>query len=319
MNKILFIDTAHPVIQEELEKAGCICDYFKDYTRKDYEQCIHEYLGVIIRSKIQLDKAILDKAVKLKFIGRVGAGMESIDVEYAESKGIRCLNSPEGNRIAVGEHAVGLLLALMNKIILANNSIRKGIWEREGNRGIEIYGKTVGIIGYGNMGSAFAQCISGFGAQVLAYDKYKTGFSSAIVTETTLENLFEQCDILSLHLPLTDETHYMVDDAFLQKFKKPIFLLNTARGQIIKTIDLVKHLQQGKVLGAGLDVLEYENFSFETMNLANIPPDFDYLLHADNVILTPHIAGWTVESKYKLAKVLVDKILSVLNFSDRQS
>ncbi len=309
VKKVLFIDTTHPVIREELEKAGYVCDYFSGYTRADYEKCIHEYEGVIIRSKIELDKPILDKAINLKFIGRVGAGMESIDVAYAEMKGIRCYNSPEGNRIAVGEHAVGLLLALMNKIIPASSGIKRGVWEREGNRGIEICKKTIGIIGYGNMGSAFAQCISGFGAKVLAYDKYKTGFSSTLVQESNLDNLFEQCDILSLHVPLTQETHYMVDDAFLQKFKKPLFLINTARGQVVKTLDLVKNLQQGKVLGAGLDVLEYESFSFESMNLQQIPADFDYLLHADNVILTPHIAGWTVESKYKLSKVLVDKIL----------
>ena len=310
--KILFVDNAHEILIDELNASGYQCDYFPAFKRVDYEKIIHDYIGVIIRSGIELDKAIIDKAVNLKFIARVGAGMESIDVEYAESKGIACLNSPEGNRDALAEHAMGMILCLFNNIKRADTDVRKGIWEREKNRGLEIKGKTVGIIGYGNMGGAFAQRLKGFGANVIAYDKYKKDFSDEFVKEVTLETIFNETDILSFHLPLTDETKYMFNDDFISKFKHDIYLINTSRGKVINTDSLVKALNKGKVKGACLDVLEYEKFSFEEIDSNLLPESYQYLINADNVILTPHIAGWTIESKYKLAKVLLDKIKEVL-------
>ncbi len=314
-DKILFIDSAHPVLKDELTKLGFKCDYFPGYTRNDYENCIKDYLGIIIRSKIKIDKVMLDKAITLKFIGRVGSGMENIDIEYAKSKGIICLNSPEGNRDAVGEHALGMLLSLINNICKANYEVRNGIWEREGNRGLEIKGKTIGIIGYGNMGSSFAKKLKGFEARVIAYDKYKQGFTDENVQEVSLETLFEETDILSLHIPLTEETTYMIEDEFINKFRKNIYLINTSRGTVIKTDDLVKNLKNKKILGAALDVLEYEDTTFEKLETGNWKQEaFRYLTKAENVILTPHIAGWTEESKYKLSMVLVDKIKKMLNY-----
>lgn len=307
--KVLFVDTVHPLIREELTKAGFQCEYFAHHTYEDYKKIISEYTGIIIRSKIKLDENILSKALQLKFIGRVGAGMENIDVEYAVSKGISCLNSPEGSRDAVGEHAVGLLLSLLRNIPRSHNQVRHGEWVREANRGTEIKGKTIGIIGYGNMGSSFAEKISGFGAKVLAYDKYKKNFGNRYVQETNMQSIFMETDILSLHVPLTEETTHLFNRDYLSNFRKNIVLLNTARGMNVNTTDLVQGLTSGKVTGAALDVLEYEDKSFEKLDRANLPDPFQYLVKADNVILTSHIAGWTIESKYKLAQVLVDKVL----------
>lgn len=291
-----------------MEQQGFICDYFPTYTRENYEGIIHQYTGIIIRSKIKLDAAILKRAGNLLFIGRVGAGMESIDAVYADSRGIVCLNAPEGNRDAVGEHALGMLLMLLNNLRRADAQVRQGIWIRAENRGIEIMGKTIGIIGYGNMGGAFAKRLSGFGATVLAYDKYKTNYSDEFVTENTLEELFAKTDILSLHVPLTEETHHMVNQEFINKFKKPFYLVNTARGQVVHTAQLVDALKNGKILGAALDVLEYEKFSFEGIDKTNLPADFQHLANADNVVLSPHIAGWTHESEIKMARTLAGKI-----------
>ncbi len=307
MRKVLLIDTVHPIIPTQLTESGYHCDLFSTLDRTGIMQIIGDYSGVVIRSRILMDKEILDQAVNLKFIARVGAGMENIDVEYAAGKGILCLNSPEGNRDAVGEHALGMLLSIMNHMNRADRQVRNGVWIREGNRGTEIKGKTMGIIGYGNMGSAFAQRLKGFETEVISYDKYKKGYSDGNTREATLDELFEACDILSLHVPLTPETHYMVNARFLDRFRKPLFLINTSRGPVVKTTDLVSHLQSGKVKAAALDVLEYEDNSFETLS-ATLPEDLKYLMQADNVILTPHIAGWTTESNIKLAQVLVDKI-----------
>ena len=246
MKKLLLIDSVHPLITEELTGMGFQCDYFPGYGRPEFLALADQYEGIIIRSKIRLDKQFLDRAVRLKFIGRVGAGMESIDVDYAESKGIRCLNSPEGNRDAVGEHALGMLLSLMNHLNRADHQVRDGIWEREGNRGSEIKGKTVGIIGYGNMGSAFAQRLKGFDATVISYDKYKVGYSDGNTRETSMNELFHECDILSLHVPLTFETTHLVDDSFLMNFRKNVWLINTSRGPVIKTADLVKNIRLGE-------------------------------------------------------------------------
>jgi D-3-phosphoglycerate dehydrogenase / 2-oxoglutarate reductase len=316
MFKVLFIDSVHPLIREELTAFGLCCDYFPDYTRQDFEGIIDQYSGVIIRSKIKIDKPFLDKAINLKFIGRVGSGMENIDLPVAVSKGIICLNSPEGNRDAVGEHTLGLLLSLINHINRADRQVREGRWVREGNRGIEIKGKTVGIIGYGNMGSAFAQRLKGFEANVISFDKYKRHYSDGNTIETSLDELFDSSDILSLHVPLTEETHHMVNSEFLCKFRKKIWLINTSRGTVVKTIDLITQLKKGKVTGAALDVLEYEDSSFESLS-ASHNDEINDLLNAENVIITPHIAGWTAESNYKLARVLVDKIKDAFPFISR--
>lgn len=311
--KILLIDTVHPLISEEFEKRGYQCDSFDGNDRDRIKSIIREYTGAIIRSKFILDKDVLQHATNLKFIGRVGSGMENIDVEFAEKQGIHCFNSPEGNRDAVGEQAVGLLLALFRKITHADKQVREGKWDREGNRGIEIGGKTIGIIGYGNTGSAFARKISGFGAKVIAYDKYKKDYSDSFVTETDMNTIFHESDILSLHLPLTEETTYLVTREYLEKFRKNIYLINTSRGKVVNTDHLVEALKQGMIHGAALDVLEFEMHSFEDLDSDKLPDAFKYLAHSDKVVLSPHIAGWTIESKYKLAKVLVEKIMNMLN------
>jgi len=308
MKKILFVDETHPVLIESFEKLGYLCDFIPALLNSEDDLC--DYQGIIVRSK-KINKQVIQRTANLKFIGRVGAGMENIDIEFAEQRGVKCFNAPEGSRDAVGEHTVALLLAVMNKLVPADAEVRKGIWNRNGNWGSEIKGKTIGIIGYGNMGSSFAQKISGFGAEVIAYDKYKFNYTDQFVTETDLRTVFEKADILSLHVPITEETHYMVDDTFLQSFKKNIFLLNTSRGEVVKTTDLVKSMKSGKVLAAGLDVMEYEKHAFE--KLEDLPEDFQYLSEAKNVVFTPHVAGWTEESYYKLAKVLFEKIKKVLN------
>ena len=308
--KILFIDSVHPSLQKELEKAGFQCDLKYDLSKEQITDSIKDYQGVIIRSKIKLTKEIIDKAVQFQFIARVGSGMENIDVEYAESKGIKCLHAPEGNRDAVAEHAIGMLLALFNNIVKANHEVRKGEWTREGNRGVELAGKTVGILGYGNMGSAFAKRLEGFNVHVLAYDKYKKKYSDGHVKECTLTELFEQTDVLSIHIPLTEESLFMINDQFINSFKKNIYIINTARGKVLKTEDLVKSMKSGKITGACLDVLEYEDVSFEKLNseLKTQSSELGYLINSSKTILTPHIAGWTHESNKKMALILAEKI-----------
>lgn len=307
---VLFVDSTHYRLPEKLSQSGFNCDYKSNITPENIIKIIPKYDGVIIRSKIKIDKTIIDAATNLKFIGRVGAGLENIDVEYATQKGIKCFNSPEGNRDAVGEQALGMLLTLFNNILKADAEVRAGKWIREGNRGLEIKGKTVGIIGYGNMGGAFAQRLKGFEANVIAYDKYKINYSDEFVAEKELEDLFEQTDILSLHIPLTEETKFMVNDKFINRFKNDIYIINTARGKVLKTEDLVKNMKSGKVLGTALDVLEYEQVSFENLHSGNdLPEAFQYLIKSNNVVLTPHIAGWTHESNIKLSEYLADKII----------
>jgi D-3-phosphoglycerate dehydrogenase len=308
--KFLFIDTTHPLLKEKLENAGIHCDYFSDLDYNKAFEIIHRYEGIIIRSKITLDAAILKKATKLKCIGRVGAGMESIDTKTAAGLGIACFNSPEGNRDAVGEHALGMLLTLFNNICSANVEVKHSIWKREENRGLEIKGKTIGIIGYGNMGSAFAQKLSGFEANVTAYDKYKSNFSNSWVKEVSLAELQAQSDVISFHVPLTSETHYMFNAEFISKCKKPFYVMNTARGPVVNTHDLIQGLISGKIKGTALDVIEYEETSFEKTQ--KFPPEFYELAQFKNVILSPHIAGWTFESKIKLAEILADKILNYI-------
>jgi len=262
---------------------------------------------LIIRSRFAVDESFLDKATNLKFIGRVGAGLENIDVEYAKRKGVFLAAAPEGNRNAVGEHTLGMLLSLFNKLNKADQEVRHGKWDREGNRGVELDGKTVGLIGYGNMGKAFAKKLKGFDVEIICYD-ILGGVGDDIARQVGILELQQKTDILSLHVPQTKETVGMVNSEFINAFHKPIWLLNTARGRCVNTKDLVASLKSGKILGAGLDVLEYEKTSFEDMFDDTLPQEFEYLTQAENVLFTPHVAGWTVESKEKLAQTIVDKI-----------
>lgn len=309
MKKVLVLDKGHSILSEKLLDAGFELDYYLSVSREQLFEIISQYSVLIVRSKLLVDKELIDRAVNLKVIGRIGAGMDAIDTDYAEKKGIVCLNSPEGNRDAVGEHCLGLLLALFNKICIADSQVRKGLWLREDNRGLEIKGKIVGILGYGNMGQSFAKRLSGFDCKVIAYDKYKTNYSDAFAQEVSLEEIFSQSDILSFHTPLTSETKYMFNKDFISNFKKPFYLLNTSRGKVVNTKDLIEALNQGKILGAGLDVLEFEAFSNE---LENAPRELQDLFLRNNVVLTPHVAGWTVESNYKLSYYLAEKIISAL-------
>jgi len=308
---ILFIDSNHAILHETLQKAGHHCDLNYHWSKDELLANVHNYDGIVIRSKIKITREIIDKGIRLKFIARAGAGMENIDVEYAESKGIKCLHAPEGNRDAVAEHAIGMLLSLFNNLCRANKQVREGKWIREGNRGVELKGKTVGIIGYGNMGSAFAERLRSFGVKILVYDKYKNNFGTTKIIETTQEQIFEEADVLSLHTPLTDETHYLINDVFINKFKKNIYIINTARGKSLNTADLVSNIQSGKVLGACIDVLEYELVSFENIDSKNLPEPFQYLAQSEKVMLSPHIAGWTFESNEKIAAILAEKILAL--------
>jgi phosphoglycerate dehydrogenase-like enzyme/predicted enzyme related to lactoylglutathione lyase len=313
--KVLLIDTNHEILQQGLEKLGCICD--EDYTssKAQIEEKINNYEGVVIRSRFKIDQHFLDKATNLKFIARVGAGLESIDVDYAEKKGIILISAPEGNRNAVGEHALGMILSLFNNLKKADLEIRQGKWLREANRGVELEGKTVGIIGYGNMGKAFAKKLLGFDVEVICYD-IKEGVGDENCKQVSLEELQEKTDVLSLHTPFNQLSHNMVNAAFIEGFKNPFYLINTARGSAVVTNDLVEALINKKVLGACLDVLEYEKISFENLfENESLPEAFKYLIEVENVLLSPHIAGWTVESKVKLAQTCVDKV-ETLFFSE---
>lgn len=310
--RILFIDSNHPVMLEMLREKGYTCEEDYESSKTEIEKKLGLYEGVVIRSRFRIDRTFIDAGTKLECIARAGAGMENIDVDYAESRNIRCLHAPEGNRDAVGEQAIGMLLALMNNLLRADREVRQGEWIREGNRGYELQGKTVGIWGYGNMGSAFAEKLAGFGVKILAYDKYKNGFGNALVQEASPEEIFAAADVLSLHLPLTDETRYLVNDEFLSRFAKPIWLINTARGKILDTAALLRHLENGSVRGACLDVLEYEAVSFEKLDASSLPEPFRQLIRSDKVILSPHIGGWTFESHEKIGRFLAEKIIRVL-------
>lgn len=307
--KVLFVDTVHPYLEEKLKEKGFSTFHFTSTNKNEFISQVGMYDGLVIRSKFLLDKELLDYCTNVKFIARAGAGMENIDIAYAEKKGIRCFNSPEGNRDAVGEHALGMLLMLLNHLKKADAEVRKGVWIRAENRGYEIMGKTVGLIGYGNTGSKFAKKLSGFECEILVYDKYKKNISDPYVKQVEMEEIFKKSDILSLHVPLTEETQYLVNSDFISSFKKPIYLINTSRGKNLNTTDLVEALKSKKITGACLDVSEYESISFENIDSTQLPPPFQYLVKAENVILTPHIAGWTHESNYKMSFYLAQKIL----------
>ena len=305
--KILLLDKNHPLITEQLSEKGFVLEEDFSSSYKQVLEKIHLYEGIIIRSRIPLDAHFLEKAKNLKFIARVGAGMENIDITKAQELGIKLINSPEGNKDAVAEHVIGTLLVLMNRLFISSNEVKKGIWLREENRGEEILGKTFGIIGYGNMGKAVAKRLSGFGCKTIFYD-IKPNLSDEFATQVSLQELQENADILSLHTPLTEDTLYMIDEEFISKMKKNFYFINTARGKNLKTSALVNALKFGKIKGACLDVLEYEKTSFENLETKN--EDLEYLLNSEKAIITPHIAVWTHESKIKLAQVIVDKILA---------
>lgn len=307
--KILHLDSNHDILLQKLDAAGFHNHMDQNSSKEEVETIIGEYDALVVRSRFPIDEKFLSKAARLQCIGRVGAGLENIDLDKAAQMGITCYNAPEGNRNAVGEHALGMLLCLFNNLNKADKQVREGLWDREGNRGIELDGLTVGIIGYGNMGKAFAKKLQGFDCEVLCYDlKENVGDSNA--RQVFLQELQERSHVLSLHTPQTGLTQGMVDHLFIEKFKHPFYLINTARGSAVKTEDLVNALQNGHVLGAGLDVLEYEKSSFESLfKDSDVPPAFKKLLAMDNVVLTPHVAGWTVESKFKLAEVIADKII----------
>lgn len=309
--KILHLDKNHPLLIEELTNAGFENDENYYAPKEAIEQIIHQYDGIVLRSRFKIDKTFLNAASNLKFIGRVGAGLENIDCEYAQQKGIQLIAAPEGNRTAVAEHAMGMLLNLTNKLNYVNNEISNGIWKREENRGIELEGKTVGIIGYGVMGKAFAQRLKGFNCTVLCYDILPhVGDGNA--QQVSLQELQQRADVLSLHTPETTETHHLINKQMIDGFLKSFWFINTARGKSVNTNDLVEALKSGKVKGAGLDVLEYEKTSFENMFSDNeLPESFRYLINAENVLLSPHIAGWTIESKEKLAQIIAQKIIRI--------
>jgi D-3-phosphoglycerate dehydrogenase / 2-oxoglutarate reductase len=310
--RILLADSNHPVLHETLLAAGHSCDLYWDKSTGELLLMLPEYDGLVIRSRFRITSEILSTCKKLKCIARVGAGMENIDLDAAGKLGISCVSVPEGNRDAVGEHAIGMLLMLMNNLKKADAEVRKGIWLRKENRGYEINDKTIGIIGYGNMGSSFAQKLAGFGCKVLAYDKYKEVISHAHVAAATMEQIFSEADILSLHVPLTEETSYLVNSEFISAFKKPVYLINTARGKCLDTSALVDAISSGKVTGACLDVLEYESVSFEAIGTAEIPEPLKFLINSDKVILSPHIAGWTHESNYRMSRLAAEKMIEVL-------
>jgi len=306
IKKVAFIDKVHPHLMQQLSAKDIQCDDLSGLSFDEVLSQISNYDGIVIRSKFPVNRIFLDAATSLQFIARSGAGMENIDVDYARIKGIALFNSPEGNRTAVAEHAVGMLLSLFNHLNRVDSEVRKGIWLRAENRGHELKGKTVGIIGYGNMGHAFAKRLSGFQVKVLAYDKYKQDYGDQYAKESSWEELYEKADVISLHVPLAEDTYHLLAKERLTKFKKPLYVINTARGKNINTKDLLDAMDSGRVVGACLDVLEFEGSSFEQLDREN--ELYQRLIRSDKVILSPHIAGWTHESYVKLADFLFKKI-----------
>jgi len=307
--KILHLDNNHPLLISQLNEAGYTNHEDYSSSKQEVEAKIKDYQGIVIRSRFKVDKTFLEAATNLKFIARVGAGLESIDLDLAAQKNIALFSAPEGNRNAVAEHTLGMILSLFNKLNTADKQVKAGQWLREANRGIELDGLTVGLIGYGNMGKAFAKKLRGFNVEVICYD-IKEDVDDSNAEQVELQELFEKTDVLSLHTPWTPLTNQMINKDFIAKFKKPFWLINTARGKSVVTKDLVQALNSGKIKGAGLDVLEYEKLSFEKLFVDQMPAEFKELLAFDNVMLSPHVAGWTVESKEKLAQTIVDKVIN---------
>ena len=306
--KVLFIDSVHPILEERLIDMGFKCEHDYKSSKEVLALKLSNYDGLVLRSRIPVDKEFLKAAIKLKFIARSGAGLENIDCKEAVKKGIHLFSAPEGNRQAVGEHTIGMILSLFNKISLGDKEIRFGKWNRESNRGVELAGKTIGIIGYGNMGKSFAKCLSGFDCTVLAYDKYKENISDDYACEASIETIQKKADIISFHTPYLPSTHHYLSEDFIAKMKHPFYVINTSRGKVVHTDELVKGLKSNKILGACLDVLEYEKASFENMFDNNMPESFRHLVSSPKVLLSPHVAGWTIESYEKLSNVLADKV-----------
>lgn len=306
VRKILIADDLHPAFKEEAEKLGYVCDDMPQLSREETLQILSGYTGIAIRTRFLIDRDLIDAAPNLKFIARAGAGMDNVDEEYAKTKGIVCINAPEGNRDAVGEHVIGMLLSLLNNLRQGDLQIRTGVWDREANRGWELKGKTVAVIGYGNNGRSLAQKLSGFEVNVIAYDKYKTGFSDQYATEVSMEQIVKLADILSFHIPLTRETRRLFNEEYLFHFKKPIILLNASRGEIVDTQALIGGLKNGKITAAGLDVLEVEKFPALAEQTW-----FKDLMESNKVILSPHVAGWSVESYRKISEVLAEKLKTI--------
>ena len=302
--KILFTDSVHPLLKSELIKEKNICEENFSSNKEEIEKIICGYDGIIIRSRFAIDKHFIDKAKNLKFIARAGSGMENIDVEYANSKRIKCFNASEGNRQAVAEHALGMILSLFNNLNRSDKEIRNGKWKREKNRGHELSGKTIGIIGFGNNGTAFSKVLSGFDVEILSYDKYLEDYKH----KSTMEEIYNKADIISLHIPLTEETTYLVNENFINNFEKNFYLINTARGKCVNTKSLVNSMKEGKIKGVCLDVLEYEKTSFEKLSENGFTEEMKYLIDSENTILSPHVAGWTVESNVKISEILFQKI-----------
>lgn len=307
---VVFLDTVHEVLAERLTQAGFNCI---DASSEPLEKClflVKNAAGLVIRSRFPMNEEFLKQAPELQFIARSGAGMENIDLAYCQARNIHLFNAPEGNRNAVAEHALGMLLSLFNKLQKSDREVRNGIWDREGNRGIELDRKTVGIIGFGNNGSAFAKKLKGFDVQILAYDKYKTVAETGQVKAADLKEIYAKADVISFHIPQNAETLFWANETFFEALQKPMYLLNLSRGKIVEIQALLKAISSGKILGAGLDVLEFEKASFEQMDEADLPESFKALIQSDKVLLTPHVGGWTVESYFKLSAVLADKILN---------
>jgi D-3-phosphoglycerate dehydrogenase / 2-oxoglutarate reductase len=308
--KVLFIDSVHPILEQRLTEVGMECVMYYPLSRAEILEVIGTFEGLVVRSRTPIDAELIAAAKELKFIARSGSGLENIDLDVCSARNISVYNAPEGNRVAVAEHAIGMLLSLFNHLSRCDAEVRQGLWRREENRGVELEGKTVGIIGFGQNGSAMAQRLSGFNCEILAYDKYVVNYAPAGVKETTMDELFQRCDVLSLHIPLTTETQRLVDEGFIAKFQKPIYIINTSRGPILNTRALLDALSSGKALGACLDVLEFERTSFENLGKDEQPKDLQELLASNKVVLSPHVAGWTVESYIKLSDILAEKILA---------
>ena len=315
MRPVFLLDKTHPILRSSLEAMGLVC---VDHTQSDKDKVmnlLHEACGVVVRSRFGLDEAFMEAGKDLAFIARWGVGIEHIDLQAAARRGIAVLTSPEGSRDTVGEHTVGLLLALMNNLARADRQVRNGQWIREGNRAVEIKGKTIGILGYGNMGQAFARRLMGFEARVIAYDKYRTNYGDQYAEAVELDELWRTSDILSIHIPYDELNHYYVNGVFLDRFDKAVFLVNTARGLVVHTEDLVERLKSGKVKGAALDVIEYEETSFVHLRPDELPEAFQYLRQSDQVVLSPHIAGWSFEAEEGHGRVLAEKIGAVLRLN----